>query len=222
MKEYLLLIILICSFANAQNIDELYTEKFKSDWQVYQNKKNLQPLIDTTLVYTLVSGRSPQQEIVYQARENLRERAESIARVFSSLNIKLEEVDSLVFIEQRSTHTQLPFDFSIKGALVINDTIHGFYYDAANDDPEIDKYDYFEQSEKETIHQAKQIIGKLILTSKTNLLDTLGKVETKLFEGPWKNVRPETEFEVLIYNRHKENELRRIYLHETLAQLLNQ
>lgn len=43
-----------------------------------------------------------------------------------------------------------------------------------------------------------------------------------MFAGPLKGLRPETEFEILIYNKSKANQLRRIYLHETFVRIMNQ
>jgi len=53
-------------------------------------------------------------------------------------------------------------------------------------------------------------------------LDTIAKVEKEIFAGPLKELNPETEFEILIYNKKKEKELRRIYLHETFVKIMNQ
>ena len=62
-----------------------------------------------------------------------------------------------------------------KGAIIANDSIYGFTYDLENEEVGIEKYDYFQNSENETINQAKQIIGNLILSAKTNYLEPLQK-----------------------------------------------
>ena len=222
MKKITFLLIFICSFANGQNIKELYTEKFESDWKVYEDENYVKKFIDTTVIYKLKSGRSPEQELLYKAKENLKKRAEKISQIFSSLKLNLKEFDSLVFIEQRSTNVNLEYDFVKKGAIITKDSIYGFTYDLNKEKVEIEKYDYFKSSENETISQAKQIIGNLILSAKTNYLDTITKVESDMFAGPLKDLRPETEFEILIYNKRKANELRRIYLHETFVRIMNQ
>ena len=79
-----------------------------------------------------------------------------------------------------------------------------------------------QNSKNETLNQAKVIIGNLVLSSKTNYLDSLAKVESEMLAGPLKDLIPETEFEILIFNKKKGNELRRIYLHETFVRIMNQ
>jgi len=222
MKKLSALIILICSFTNAQSIKQLYTEKFKNDWEVYQNENYVKQYIDTTIVYRLKSGKSPEQEILDNAKKNHNEKAERISQIFSNLKINFEEIDSLAFIEQRSTNVQPPFDFTRKGVIITKDSIYGFRYDLEKEKLEIKRYNYFQNSENENVNQAKQIIGNLILSAKTNYLDTIAKVESDMFAGPLKELKPETEFEILIYNKKKDNELRRIYLHETFVQIMNQ
>ena len=222
MKKITFLLIFICAFANGQNIKELYVEKFESDWKVYKDKNYVKKIIDTTVVYKLKSGRSPEQELLYKAKVNLKKRAERISQIFSSLKVNLKEFDSLVFIEQRSTNVNLEYDFVKKGTIITIDSFYGFTYDLNKENVEIEKYDYFKSSENKTINQAKQIIGNLILSAKTNYLDTIAKVESDIFAGPLKGLRPETEFEILIYNKNKANELRRIYLHETFVRIMNQ
>ena len=222
MKKLSALLIFICSFANGQDIKELYTEKFKSDWEVYENKDYVKRYIDTTIVYKLKSGRSPEEELLFQAKENHNKRAERLSQIFSSLKVNLKKSDSLVFIEQRSTNVNLEYDFVKKGAIITKDSIYGFKYDLEKESQGIENYNYFENSKNETLNQAKLIIGNLILSSKTNYLDSIAKVESEMLAGPLQNLRPETEFEILIYNKKKENELRRIYLHETFVRIINQ
>ena len=223
MKKLLALLLLLnCSFANAQNFKELYTKKFKSDWEVYQNEEYVKQYIDTTIVYKLESGRTPEQELLYQAKENLNKRAERISEILSSLKLNFEEVDSLAFIEQRSTNVNPPFDFVKKGAIIIKDSVFGFSYNLESENVEIVKHNYFQISENEIINQAKQVIGNLIISAKTNYLDTIARVESEMLSGPLQALRPETEFEILIYNKEDNNELKRIYLHETFIQIMNQ
>ena len=116
----------------------------------------------------------------------------------------------------------MPFDFSKYGAVLTKDEVRGFSYDSAKESDGIKRIDYFATSKNETLSQAKQIIGNLILTGKTNYLDTIAKVETEMLAGPLKDLRPETEFEILIFNKNSEQPLRRIYLHETFVQIINQ
>ncbi|NVK53051.1 MAG: hypothetical protein HWD85_08965 [Flavobacteriaceae bacterium] len=155
MKRITFLLIFICAFVNGQNIKELYAEKFESDWKVYEDKNYVKKFIDTTVVYKLKSGRSPEQELLYKAKENLKKRAERISQIFSSLKLSLKELNSLVFIEQRSTNVNLEYDFVKKGAIITKDSIYGFKYDLNKEKIEIEKYDYFKSSENKTISQAK-------------------------------------------------------------------
>lgn len=222
MKKIPLIFIFICAFANGQSIKELYVEKFESDWKVYEDENYVKKYIDTTIVYKLESGRSPEQELLFQAKENLNKRAERISKILNSLKINFAELDSLGFIEQRSRNINFEGNYVNKGAIIANDSIYGFSYDYSKENFKIESYNYFQNSENETINQAKQIIGNLILSAKTNYLDTIAKVEKEMFAGPLKELNPETEFEILIYNKKKENELRRIYLHETFVRIMNQ
>ena len=128
MKKLLALILLICSFANAQSFKELYDENFNGDWEVYQNEEYVKQYIDTTIVYKLDSGRTPEQELLYQAKENHNKRAALISEIFSSLKLNFEELDSLAFIEQRSTNVNPSFDFVKKGAIITKDSVFGFLY----------------------------------------------------------------------------------------------
>lgn len=222
MKKIPLIFIFICAFANGQSIKELYVEKFESDWKVYEDENYVKKYIDTTIVYKLESGRSPEQELLFQAKENLNKRAERISKILNSLKINFAELDSLGFIEQRSRNINFEGNYVNKGAIIANDSIYGFSYDYSKENFKIESYNYFQNSENETINQAKQIIGNLILSAKTNYLDTIAKVEKEMLAGPLKELNPETEFEILIYNKKKENELRRIYLHETFVRIMNQ
>jgi len=222
MKKIPLIFIFICAFANGQSIKELYVEKFESDWKVYEDENYVKKYIDTTIVYKLESGRSPEQELLFQAKENLNKRAERISKILNSLKINFAELDSLGFIEQRSRNINFEGNYVNKGAIIANDSIYGFSYDYSKENFKIESYNYFQNSENETINQAKQIIGNLILSAKTNYLDTIAKVEKEMFAGPLKELNPETEFEILIYNKKKENELRRIYLDETFVRIMNQ
>ncbi|MDF0708283.1 hypothetical protein [Flagellimonas okinawensis] len=222
MKKPLVLILLICSFANAQSFKELYDENFKSDWEVYQNEEYVKQYIDTTIVYKLDSGRTPEQELLYQAKENHNKRTALISEIFSSLKLNFDELDSLAFIEQRSTNVNPPFDFVKKGAIITKDSVFGFLYDLESENVEIVRHNYFQNSESDIINQAKQVIGNLIISAKTNYLDTLARVESEMLAGPLQELRPETEFEILIYNKKENSELKRVYLHETFIQIMNQ
>ena len=222
MKKILALILLISSFANAQSFKELYAENFKSDWEVYQKQEYVKQYIDTTIVYKLDNGRTPEQELLYQAKQNHDKRAELISEILSSLKLNFEELDSLALIEQRSTNVNPPFDFVKKGAIITKDSVFGFLYDLESDNVEIIRHNYFENSESDIINQAKQVIGNLIISAKTNYLDTIARVESEMLSGPLQVLRPETEFEILIYNKNENSELKRIYLHETFIQIMNQ
>jgi hypothetical protein len=222
MKKITFLLIFICTIANGQSIKELYAEKFESDWKVYEDKNYVKKFIDTTVIYKLKSGRSPEQELLYKAKENLKKRAERISQIFSSLKVSLKEFDSLVFIEQRSTNVNLEYDFVKNGAIITKDSIYGFKYDLFKESQGIENYNYFKNSKNKTLSQAKSIIGNFILSSKTNYLDSIAKVESEMLAGPLQNLRPETEFEILIYNKKNKNVLRRIYLHETFVRIITQ
>lgn len=222
MKKPIILILLICSFANAQSFKELYDENFKSDWEVYQNEEHVKQYVDTTIVYKLDSGRTPEQELLYQAKENHNKRAALISEIFSSLKLNFDELDSLAFIEQSSTNANPPFDFVKKGAIITKDSVFGFLYNLESENVEIVRHNYFQNSESDIINQAKQVIGNLIISAKTNYLDTLARVESEMLAGPLQELRPETEFKILIYNKKENNELKRIYLHETFIQIMNQ
>lgn len=221
MKKISFILIFICAFANGQSIKELYTEQFENDWKVYEDENYVKKYIDTTIVYKLASGRSPEQELLFQAKENLNKRAERISKILNSLKINLADLDSLSFIEQRSRNINFEGNYVNKGAIITKDSIYGFKYDYSKENFQIEPFNYFENSEKEVIDKAKIAIGNLILTSKTNYLDSIAKVESAMFADSFKNISPETEFEILIYNKTKENELRRIYLHETFIYVMD-
>ncbi|SEL14498.1 hypothetical protein SAMN04488008_1031 [Maribacter orientalis] len=222
MKKIPFILFFLCAFAKGQNIKELYAERFEDDWKVYKDENYVKKYIDTTIVYKLESGRSPEEELLFQAKENHNKRAERLSQIFSSLKINLKELDSLVFIEQRSTNSNFENDFVKKGAIITNDSIYGFSYDLDDENQGIKRSNYFQNSKNETLNQAKVIIGNLVLSSKTNYLDSLAKVESEMLAGPLKDLIPETEFEILIFNKKKGNELRRIYLHETFVRIINQ
>ena len=131
-------------------------------------------------------------------------------------------MNSLTIIEQRSLNQNLPFDFSKYGTVLTKGEVHGFSYDSAKESDGIKRIDYFATSKNETLSKAKHIIGNLILSGKTNYLDTIAKVETDMLAGPLRDLTPETEFEILIFNKSNEEQLRRIYLHETFVQIMNQ
>ncbi|WP_248722408.1 hypothetical protein [Seonamhaeicola sp. ML3] len=146
--------------------------------------------------------------------------AERISRIFSALNINLSELDSLIFIHQRSK--RIPFDdiYMNKGVIIANNNINGFIYDYRKGNVKIESYDYFDSSKNDTIAHAKKIIKNLILSGKIDYLDSIAKVDKKMFDSSRK-LNSGTEFEILIYNKKKEKELRRIYLQETFVRVIN-
>ncbi|WP_417885327.1 hypothetical protein [Zunongwangia sp.] len=221
---YYLLILIFSSIANAQGqgIKELYSEQFKSDWTVYENKEYVKQFIDTNVVYKLASGRSPEEELLYHAKDRHRKKSKRIAEIFSSLKIDIQQYDSLVFVEERALQIQTSNDFIKNGAIITQDSIYGFSYDPSMEKVIIKSYDYFLNSDNQTVGQAKQVIRNLVLSGKTRYLHTIAKVESEMLSGPLQNHRPDVEFEIIIYNKNGENELRRIYLHETFIQIMNQ
>ena len=222
MNKFFIPIFLLSSFALGQSVKEIYIENSKGEWEMYENKKFVNQVTDTTVDYKLKNGKSPQQTLIDNAKESVSIRAEKLSQILSELEINFAELDSLSIIEQRSLNQNLPFDFSKYGAVLTKGEIHGFSYDSAKESDEIKRIDYFGTSKNEILSQAKQIIGNLILSGKTNYLDTIAKVETEMLAGPLKDLRPETEFEILIFNKSSEQQLRRIYLHETFVQIMNQ
>lgn len=225
LKNFSLILFLICSWSYAQNIKELYLEKFKSDWKLYENKSFLKKSIDTSVVYKLESGRSIEEELLYQAKANHKDKASLLELIFSTLKINLKEFDSLAFIQHRSLNQRPPFSFVRKGAIIGNGQIYGFRYDLRDlkkDQLEIQQYNYFLYSENKHIEQVKHIIKNLIFLGRTHHIDSIAKVEGDMLVGPLKELTPETEFEILIYNKRKERVLRRMYLHDTFGRVMNQ
>ncbi|ASO05435.1 hypothetical protein [Arenibacter algicola] len=222
MNKIFIPIFLLSSLAFGQSLEEIYIENSKGEWEIYENEKFVNQVTDTTVVYKLKNGKNPQQTLIDNAKESVSKRAEKLSQILTELEINFAELDSLTIIEQRSLNQNLPFDFAKYGAVLTKGEIRGFSYDSAKKSDGIKKIDYFATSKNETLSQAKQIIGNLILSGKTNYLDTIAKVETEMFAGPLKDLRPKTEFEILIINKHNEQQLRRIYLHETFVQIMNQ
>lgn len=222
MNKIFILIFLLSSSVYGQSLKEIYIENSKGEWEKYEDKKFLNQATDTTVVYKLKNGKNPQQTLVDNAKENVRKRAEKLSQILSELKINFTELDSLTIIEQRSLNHDLPFDSSKYGAVLTKEGFQGFSYDLEKQSDGIKKVDYFSTSKDETLSQAKQIIGNLILSGRTNYLDTIAKVETEMFAGPLKDLRPETQFEILIFNKKSEQQLRRIYLHETFVKIMNQ
>ncbi len=221
MKNITFLLIFFYAFVNGQSIKKLYTEKFENDWKVYEDENYIKKLFDTTIVYNFKSGRNIGQELVYLKKRELNRNAERISRIFSALNINLNELDSLSFINQRSK--KIPFDniYTNKGLIIANDSINGFIYKYKKGNVKIESYDYFKNLENDTIDYAKKIIKNLILSGQIDYLDSIAKVDKEMFDFSRK-LNSGTEFEILIYNKKKENELRRIYLRETFVGIINQ
>lgn len=220
MKKITFLLIFICAFANGQNIKNLYTEKFEKDWKVFEDENYVKKHFDTSIDYNFKSGRSLGQELVYNKKKELNRNAERISRIFIALNINLAELDSLSFIEQRSKKINCDGIIS-KGVIIANDSIYGYIYDFRKGNLKIESYDYFKNSENDTIDYTKNIIKNLILSTKINYLDSIAKVDKEMFDSSRK-LNSGTEFEILIYNKKKENELRRIYLQETFVRIIDQ
>ncbi|WP_299530178.1 hypothetical protein [Ulvibacterium sp.] len=222
MNKLFTLIFLVSFLANGQSLKEIYIENSRGEWEKYENKEFLNQVIDTSMTYNLKNGKSPQQNLIDNAKANVYKRAEKLAQILSALEINFTALDSLTIIEQRFLNHELPFDFTKYGTILTKSEIHGFSYDTAKESDGIKKIDYFATSKNETLSQAKQIIGNLILSGKTKYLDTIAKVETEMLAGPLKDLIPETEFEILIFNKSSEQQLRRIYLHEIFVQIMNQ
>lgn len=216
----LLALVLFSTFAKPQDIKDLYTESFKSDWKIYEDEENVKTYIDTSLVYKLASGRTPEEELLYQAKKNHQKKADYLSAVFAKLDFHLKAYDSLVFIQQRSINRQPPFDFTKKGAIITADSIHGFFYDLQT--KEIKDIDYLNPMDNEVVEQAKRMIISRITQGKTNHLDSIAKLEAELLSAPTNKILPQTEFEILIYNAAKEKRLRRVYLHETFVRIINE
>lgn len=147
--------------------------------------------------------------------------AEKISKIFSALDIDLGELDSLSFINQRSKKIPLDNIYTNKGIIIANDSIKGFIYDYNKGNFKIESYDYFKNSENDTIDNAKKIIKTLILSGKIDYLNSIAKIDKEMFDSSRK-LNSGTEFEILIYDKKKENELRRIYLQETFIEIIKQ
>lgn len=223
MKKITFILILASSFVNGQDFKELYTDKLKSSWEVYESE-SFAKTIDkkTDSLYRAVNGKGYKETLIDNQKRSVTERANKLKEIIELFSIKLTELDSLAIIEQKSLNNSPPMDFTKKGAILTKDSIYGFTYNPDIEQGKIKKTDYFKDSENPTINQAKQVIGSLILQGKTNYLDTIAKVESDMFAGPLKELSPETEIEVILYNKSAEEKLRLIYLHETFVQIMNQ
>ena len=126
-----------------------------------------------------------------------------------------------IHYEKSSRNINFERNFVNKDAIITKDSIYGFKYDYSKENFKIEPFDYFQNSEKEVIDKAKIVIGTLIMTSKINYLDSIAKAESAIFADSFKNISPETEFEILIYNKTKEKELRRVKLHETFIYVMD-
>jgi hypothetical protein len=223
MKKIPLLLILVCAFANGQDFKELYVEKQKGTWEYYESEsfaKTIDPKMDS--LYLKTKGKSYKEILIEQQKNSVKERSEKLSELIQFFKLKISELDSLTIIEQKSLNNSLPTDFTKRGAIIAKDSIYGFSYNLDDERNKILKIDYFKNSNSEIISQAKQIIGNLIISGKTNYLDTIAKVESDMFSGPLKELSPETEFEIIIYNKKKNEKLRNIFLHETFIQIMNQ
>ena len=223
MKKISIILVFISSFVNGQNFKKLYTEKLKSSWEVYESE-SFAKTIDkkTDSLYRAVNGKGYKETLIDNQKKSVTERANKLNEIIELFNIKLTEFDSLVIIEQKSLNNSPPMDFSKTGAILTKDSIYSFTYNPDIENGKIKKNDYFEVSENSTMNQAKQIIGNLILQGKTNYLDTIAKVESDMFAGPLKKLKPKTEIEIILYNKRAKEKLRLIYLHETFIQIMNQ
>ncbi|WP_340064433.1 hypothetical protein [Ascidiimonas aurantiaca] len=223
MKKSLFILLFVSSSANGQDFKELYTQKLKSSWEVYESV-SFTKTIDkkTDSLYRAVNGKGYKETLIDNKKKSVADRAKKLKEIIEFFNIKLTELDSLAIIEQKSLNNSLSIDFTKKGAILTKDSIYGFTYNPDIENGKIKKTDYFRDSGSPTMNQAKQIIGNLILQGKTNYLDTIAKVESDMFAGPLKELSPETEIEVILYNKSAEKKLRLIYLHETFVQIMNQ
>jgi len=223
MKKILLILIFVSSFANGQDFKELYTAKLKSTWEVYESESFARTIDKKTdSLYRAVNGKGYKETLIDNQKKSVTERANKLNEIIELFNIKLTELDSLAIIEQKSLNNSPPMDFTKKGAILTKDSIYGFSYNPDIENGKIKRTDYFGESENQTMNQAKQVIGNLILQGKTNYLDTIAKVESDMFAGPLKELRPETEIEIILYNKSAKEKLRLIYLHETFVQIMNQ
>lgn len=221
MNNLFILVSLLSSISYGQTLKEIYIENSKGEWERYEDEKYVSQVIDTTVVYKLNNGKTAQQTLIDDAKEYVYKRADKLSQILLELEIHFTDFDSLTIIEQRSLNNASPFNSTKYGAVLIKDKVHGFSYDPEKEIEGIKKIDYFSTSKNETLAQAKQIIGNLIISGKTNYLDTIAKVESEMFAGPLKELRPETEFEILIFAKNSEQQLKRIYLHETFVQIMN-
>ena len=223
MNKITYLLVLICSFAHGQDLEELYVEKFKSSWEIYETDsfvRSIDPAMDS--LYIKANGKGYQETLIENQKNAVKNRAEELSRLLANFNINLTDLNFLAVIEEKSLNNSPPIDFIKKGAILTPDTIIGFSHDSARENKMFQEFDYFSQSQNPTVAQAKQIIGNLILKGQTNYLDTIAKVETEMFEGPLKELSPETEFEIILYDKNSDEKLRVIYLHETFVQIMNQ
>jgi hypothetical protein len=223
MKKITFILILICSYANGQDFKELYIEKLKGTWEVYETEsfaKSIDPKMDS--LYLKTKGKGYKETLIENQKNAVKERSAKLVEIIKYFNLKLTELDSLAIIEQKSLNISLPMDFTKDGAILTKDIVYGFSYNLEKESEGITTIDYFKNSKNSTISQAKQIIRNLIISGKTNYLDTIAKVESDMFFGPLKELSPETEFEIIIYNKKSDEKMRTIYLHETFVQIMNQ
>uniref|UniRef100_UPI00404853E1 hypothetical protein n=1 Tax=Polaribacter sp. TaxID=1920175 RepID=UPI00404853E1 len=222
MKKFLFILIFTSSFVNGQDFKELYTEKLKGSWEVYESE-SFSKTIDkkTDSLYRAVNGKGYIETLIDNQKKSVTERAKKLKEIIELFNIKLTELDSLAIIEQKSLLNSPPMDFTKKGAILTKDSIYGFTYNPEIENGKIKKINYFKDSENSTMNQAKQVIGNLILKGKINYLDTIAKVESDMFAGPLKELSPETEIEIILYNKSSAQKLRVIFLHETFIQIIN-
>tara|TARA_R100000544_G_C2201533_1_gene46977 strand:- start:49 stop:726 length:678 start_codon:yes stop_codon:yes gene_type:complete len=223
MKKILLILIFVSSFANGQDFKELYTTKLKSTWEVYESESFARTVDKKTdSLYRAVKGKGYKETLIENQKKSVTERANKLNEIIELFNVKLTELDSLAIIEQKSLNNSAPMNFTKKGAILTKDSIYGFSYNPDIENGKIKRTDYFRESENQTMNQAKQVIGNLILQGKTNYLDTIAKVESDMFAGPLKELRPETEIEVILYYKSAKEKLKLVYLHETFVQIMNQ
>lgn len=223
MKNITYLLVFICSFANGQNLKELYIEKLKSTWEIYETKSFIQsidPAMDS--LYHKANGKGYKETLIENQKSAVKNRADKLSEIMEFFDINITELDSLAIIEQKSLINSVPMDFTKKGAILVKNKIYGFTYNPDKENDKIQELDYFNHLENQTLYQAKQIIGSLILKGLTNYLDTIAKVENEMFAGPLKELNPDTEFEIILYNKNSKEKLWTIYLHETFVQIMNQ
>jgi len=223
MKKISLILIFVSSFVNGQDFKELYINKLKSTWEIYETEsfsKTIDPKTDS--LYHKVNGKGYKETLIENQKKAVNERANRLSEIIKFFNIKSSKIDSLAIIEQKSLNYSPQMDFTKKGAIFTEDSIYGFTYNSVKENSELKKLDYFKVSENPTLNQAKQIIGNLILKGKTNYLDTIARAESEMLSGPLKELNPETEIEIILYNKNSDEKLIVIYLHETFVQIMNQ